>query len=164
MKAVFSDCGRYRYRLERFCEGSGTTALIMVNPSTADAWFDDATIRKVRGFGNRNQWGTVAVANLFAYKATKVEDLRKVEDPVGPDNDAHLRDLFLEADQVIYAWGPLAKQPKEFRDRWKDVHEAARRCGHEPMAIGTPCQSGHPRHPLFLAYDSPLYKWEMPHD
>lgn len=69
MTAIISACGRYRYRLERPGTGPGATAIIMVNPSTADAELDDATIRKLRGFGARNGWGRLIVGNLFAYRA-----------------------------------------------------------------------------------------------
>jgi hypothetical protein len=54
MSAVISPCGLYRYRLERHgLSGAGGVAWIMVNPSTADATQDDATIRKVIGFTER---------------------------------------------------------------------------------------------------------------
>ncbi len=44
--AVISYCGRYRYLLRRVWDWSKPRALIcMVNPSTADARQDDATIR-----------------------------------------------------------------------------------------------------------------------
>ena len=59
--AVISPCGRYRYRLERDGPGEGRTVIIMVNPSTADAETDDATIRKLKGFGARNGWGRIIV-------------------------------------------------------------------------------------------------------
>lgn len=51
MSAIISPCGKYRYRLEREGPGEGATAIIMVNPSTADAENDDRTISKLRGFG-----------------------------------------------------------------------------------------------------------------
>jgi len=47
--AIISPCGQFRYRLERDTSTcGGITAVIMVNPSTADATQDDATIRKAR--------------------------------------------------------------------------------------------------------------------
>jgi hypothetical protein len=119
MSAVISDCGRYRYRLKRPGTTNATrTAIIMVNPSTADAAVDDATIRKLRGFGERNMWGRLLlVGNLFAYRATDVCELGKVADPVGPENDDHLIQILAECDQVVCAWGPVSKQPKYQRNR-----------------------------------------------
>src|SRR5882724_1884503 len=52
MSAVISNCGLYRYRLDRMLrdDHGPTVAFVMVNPSTADATQDDATIRKCIGF------------------------------------------------------------------------------------------------------------------
>jgi len=162
MSAVISDCGRYRYRLERQTSGNGSTAVIMVNPSTADAEQDDATIRKLRGFGDRNQWGRIIVGNLFAYRATDVRDLRGTPDPVGPLNDHHLNAVFNTVDRVVFAWGPLAKQPPHLRARWKNVERMASSLGHAPLSIGAPAKDGHPRHPLMLAYAEPVTPWSRP--
>lgn len=159
MSAVISPCGKYRYRLERQSAGPGATAVIMVNPSTADAEQDDATIRKLRGFGDRHQWGRIIVGNLFAYRATDVRELRKVGDPVGPENDDHLIQILAEADQCIVAWGPIAKQPREVRNRFQNVLTLINGAGLDPYAIGAPAKCGSPRHPLMLAYAEPIERW-----
>lgn len=155
--AEISSCGQYRYRLERDGPGEGATAVIMVNPSTADATADDATIRKLRGFGQRHQWGKIIVGNLFAYRATDVRKLADVADPVGPDNDAHLMRIFAEANRVIVAWGPVAKVPRVWRFR---AGKVARLANRPLLMIGPPAMCGSPRHPLMLAYDSPLLEWK----
>lgn len=158
--AVISPCGQYRYRLERDGEGEGKTAVIMVNPSTADAEQDDATIRKLKGFGQRNKWGRIIVGNLFAYRATDVRELAKVPDPVGPDNDAHLRRMFDEADRVIFAWGRISKVPKGWQYRWRNVRDVALMSGKLPLIIGKATSCGHPPHPLMLAYETPIVPWD----
>lgn len=163
MSAVISDCGQYRYRLERqTCPGNWATAVIMVNPSTADATENDATIRRLIGFGERNQWGRVIVGNLFAYRATNVRELGMVTDPVGPENDDHLMSIMAESDQVVFAWGPVSKVPRMWRNRWLDVAGIAAGSGLEPLCIGPVAQCGHPRHPLMLSYASKIVKWIQP--
>lgn len=161
MSAIISRCGLYRYRLERRCEGVGTTMIVMVNPSTADAEQDDATIRKLIGFGNRNQWGRLIVGNLFAYRATDVRELGKVSDPVGPENNDHLQRMMGDADRVLCAWGPVTKQPRMWQGlRWRKFAELA---GPRPLySIGEPAKCGHPKHPLMLPYDSPIIRWSAP--
>jgi hypothetical protein len=159
--AVISPCGSYRYRLERDGPGEGRTVVIMVNPSTADAEQDDATIRKLKGFGARNGWGRIIVGNLFAYRATDVRALAMADDPVGPENDAHLRRMFYGARQTIVAWGPVTKQPKHLRDRWRKVWEVAE-CYPPVLSIGESAKCGHPKHPLMLAYDTPIVPWNPP--
>ena len=163
MSAIISSCGQYRYRLERDGPGEGSTAIIMVNPSTADAEKDDATIRKLRGFGQRNGWGKLIVGNLFAYRATDVRELGKCSDPIGPDNAAHLAKIMVDCDRIIYAWGPLGKQPKHLRSTWRHVDYAVRsRALKQPHSIGVPAKDGHPRHPLMLAYAEPILPWLAP--
>lgn len=160
--AIISPCGRYRYRLERDGSGLDKTAVIMVNPSTADAEQDDATIRKLKGFGARNGWGRIIVGNLFAYRATDVRELVTADDPVGPDNDEHLRQIIRAVPRVIFAWGPTAKLPRHLRERWREVYELARRLQHTPYSIGKPAADGQPCHPLMLAYDTPIVPWHPP--
>lgn len=160
MGAVLSECGKYRYWLDRQCEGEGATAVIMVNPSTADADMDDATIRKLRGFGNRNCWGRLIVGNLYAYRATDVRELSWQDDPVGPDNDYWLAQIAGTVDRVIYAWGPVSKQPKAYRGlRWPKVMGLF--ADVDAFSIGGPAKCGSPKHPLMLPYDSPITPFQM---
>jgi len=165
MSAVIFDCGRYRYRLKRPGTTNATrTAIIMVNPSTADAAVDDATIRKLRGFGERNMWGRLLLeGNLFAYRATDVRELGKVADPVGPENDDHLIQILAECDQVVCAWGPVSKQPKYQRNRSLNVWTLIKGAGLDPLCIGPVAKCGHPKHPLMFGYDNPILPWRHPH-
>lgn len=160
--AIISPCGAYRYRLERETEGTGQTVVIMVNPSTADAEQDDATIRKLKGFGSRNQWGRVIVGNLFAYRSTDVRELANADDPIGPENDAHLFDMLAGANQIVFAWGPSTKLPKRLRSRWETVSGMVRELGQRAYSIGEPARDGHPCHPLMLPYSRELQRWTHP--
>ena len=136
-------------------------AVIMVNPSTADACADDATIRRVIGFGKRLGWSRVIVGNVFAYRATDVCALSRTSDPVGPDNAAHLLAILSEADVVIVAWGSLAKLPSDLRDEWRNVCALADNIGKSLMCLDH-TKSGQPRHPLMLSYESRPVAWQMP--
>jgi hypothetical protein len=160
MSAVISECEKYRYRLERHgLSGAGAVAWIMVNPSTADAETDDATIRKVIGFSERLGFGWLIVVNLYGLRATDVRRLAHVPDPIGPLNDEHVKRASNEAITMIAAWGPLAKQPPPRRNRrWK---AATAKIGRPLMCLGV-AKDGHPRHPLMLPYDTPLVPWTAP--
>lgn len=162
MTAILSLDGKYRYRLERQCPGEGKTVVIMVNPSTADHLIDDHTIRKLRGFGERRLWGRIIVGNLFAYRATDVRALGMVEDPVGPDNDDCLRQMFKEADdRVILAWGSLNKIPEPMRFRVTEVFRMAEGSGATVSHLGDLTKCGQPKHPLMLGYDTPLVSYAL---
>lgn len=162
MSAIISPCGLYRTRLERICPGHLSTGIIMVNPSKADARRNDTTISKLMGFGERHRWGKLIVGNLFGYRATDVRELGKVTDPVGPDTDQHLRDIFAETARVIVAWGPISKQPKYHRGRWREVVRLIDGYKVPMFSIGEPAKCGHPKHPLMLPYDSEILPWTPP--
>jgi hypothetical protein len=157
---VISECGRYRYRLERSRnEGSGDTVFIMVNPSTADHENNDHTIRKLLGFASRNGWDNLVVGNLFAFRATDVRELATAADPIGPENDEHLKAMISGALRLIFAWGPTSKLPKRLRTRWRTIYGMARDVGVIPHSLGPPAKDGHPCHPLMLPYTRRLEPW-----
>lgn len=162
MTAIISTCGTYRYRLERpEVFGDFSTAVIMVNPSTADAVEDDATIRKLIGFRNRQGWGNLIVGNLFAYRATDVTELADAGDPIGPDNDYHLRHIIGDAQRVVVAWGASSKLPRQLRDRWRAIMVICQPLGRQMLSIGEPAKDGHPCHPLMLPYIRTLQPWSL---
>jgi hypothetical protein len=157
-EAVISECGRYRYWLGRwFGPGIVGLPILMLNPSTADADFDDPTIRRCEGFARREGYGGICVVNLYAYRATDPAELWSVEDPVGPDNDRQIEMTFQSAHALrlpmICAWGTNAKPA-----RVAAVGFIARRFNVRILCLGT-TKDGHPRHPLYLRADTPLVPW-----
>lgn len=160
--AIFSECGAYRFRLDRVVGQGGITASFGgVNPSTADAAIDDQTIKKLYGFGRALGVTTWLVWNPFAYRATNVRDLAHVEDPVGPDNDSHIEEMLRASTLHIVGWGALNKLPPRLRGRWRAAVAIADRVGCDLKCWGTNLD-GHPRHPQMIGYDSPLIRWERP--
>lgn len=157
MSAVLSDCGTYRYALWRdqaSLLNSGSVLFVMLNPSTADATQDDATIRRCRVFAAGWGYGRLAVGNLYAYRATKPTDLDSAEDPVGPENDEWLERLADEATRIIVAWGanigPIA-------DRAERVLHLL---GPDVEALKITA-SGRPGHPLYIAGDVEPQPYEL---
>ena len=90
-EATLSNCGRYRYDLTRQWSDDKLMTWVMLNPSTADAYEDDATIRKCIRFAHSWGFGGFIVVNLFAFRATEPSDLLRAFDPIGPDNNDHIR-------------------------------------------------------------------------
>ncbi|MBY0395626.1 MAG: DUF1643 domain-containing protein [Thermoleophilia bacterium] len=166
--AVFSPCGAFRYRLERTSADlvdaarARTLTVVMVNPSTADEHADDPTIRKVQGFALRAGFNRVIVGNLFAFRSTDIKGLARVADPRGGRrNLEELARMIGEADALLFAWGPVAKVPRQWRGRWMTVADLAEKAGKIPLCLGT-AQDGQPRHPLMVAYAQPLEPWIRP--
>ena len=151
-------------RLDRDVPGVETgpvAAILGVNPSTADAEKNDQTIRKDLGFAARAGWSRIIKANLFAFCAKDVRDVAKAAYPVGAGNDAYLLAIMREADIVVAAWGPTAKLPRHLRQRWRAVVALAAQAGKPLWCWGT-AKDGQPRHPLTLAYATPLVPWSPP--
>lgn len=108
--AILSADRKYRYVLTRIWdETKPTVVFIGLNPSTADEEADDKTIRKCIGYAKRWGYGKLIMANLFAFRSTDPSLLKRVEDPVGPDNDSYIQKCVSESNLVIACWGNHGK-------------------------------------------------------
>lgn len=149
--AVISDDLRFRYRLWRTWDSEAYKVLwIMLNPSTADADLDDATIRKCIAFTKLWHRGSIEVANLYAYRTKSPAELKKAQYPNGHNDRvlAMLFETYQAGDLVIAAWGAHA-QP----NRAKDVQVDALLAGVPLYHLGLN-KDGSPKHPLYLPLDS----------
>lgn len=145
--ARFSPCRRYRYTLTREVSpvgGRGALCVVMLNPSTATAEADDPTIRRVKGFARTWGYQSVGIVNLFAWRSTDPRRLLFVEDPIGPENDARIREIASNANAVLVAWGLRGAH----RGRDTEVLALLASIGVAPLCLGT-TKGGHPRHPLY---------------
>ena len=156
MSAIISPCGQYRYRLERTIAMEGPVyAFFGVNPSTADAAVDDATVRKWTGFCKR--WGAqrFIVGNVFAYRATDVKALATVGDPFGDDIGDHVTSIIEEADILVPCWGDTCKVPPKLQFAFDVLMDALVSSGKPVRHFGL-TKGGDPKHPLMLGYNTPL--------
>lgn len=159
MSAIISSCGLYRYRLERTVGMEGPVyAFFGINPSTADASVDDATVRKWIGF--TKAWGgsRFIVGNVFAYRSTDVKALASVEDAFGPDIGGHTTDIINEADILVPCWGCTDKVPPRLQFAFDVLMDALTSSGKPVKHFGL-TNGGDPKHPLMLGYSTPLQPW-----
>lgn len=152
--AVFDSTARtYRYLLTRIWDPKKLPVVfVMLNPSAVDGLSNDATINrlvstsgKTKGFARRMGAGGLVVVNLFALRSTDPRALRKHQDPVGPLNDAFIRQATSNAKKVVLAWG--AAGVEHGRSVWV-THELRQR-GIALHCLGQTA-TGEPRHPLYL--------------
>lgn len=163
--AVLSDCGTYRYELTRqwgsFCNNQAV--FIMLNPSTADAFKDDNTIKRCKKFAERMGCDKLKVVNLFAYRSPYPLDLYGQHDAgfdiTGPDNDAYIFEACTDAATRvrIAAWG---SEPIASIWRTKEVYDLLGKHGLQLCCLGT-TKNGSPRHPLYLPKDAPLINYKV---
>jgi hypothetical protein len=150
--AVLSGDGAYRYWLHRRLGlfGTGWCVFVMLNPSTADADNDDPTIRRCMSFAER--WGCsgLAVVNLFAFRATKPDDMKRAADPVGLENHSYVLKACELATMdpgghVVCAWGVHGRFAEQDRTvmGWIEASGARAEC------LGF-TQDYAPRHPLYV--------------
>lgn len=159
MNAIISDCGRFRYRLEREIADAGIViAYLGINPSTATAEIEDQTTMKWRGFALRNGARRYIAGNPFAYRATNVKELATAIDPIGPENDAHLLQIMKDADLIIPCWGNRLKLPLSLRHRLNQV-SVMLSLSRKPLKCFGTTASGDPKHPLMLGYATQLVEW-----
>ena len=143
--AEFSDDRTYRYLLGRRVSNSKRRLLfVMLNPGTADETHNDPTIRRCIGFAERWNFGTLEVANLFAFRTSYVAELRRAEDPIGPSNDAWISQALTIADRVVLAWGNHGAYMRRSRQVRRMALDATR-----PYHLGLN-KTGEPKHPLYL--------------
>lgn len=157
--ATLSSDGVYRYTLHRIWDHERPELVwVMLNPSTADSFVDDPTMRRCIGFSRGWDYGSLVVVNLFALRATDPTALNTFapNDPIGPLNNDYVLGATADKD-VVCAWG--ASVPQYWRHRPAGLVELMRQRGARLHHLGL-TKSHQPRHPLYLASDTPLTRWE----
>lgn len=147
--ATFSPCRTWRYALTRTWNPDlAATVWIMLNPSTADAFQLDPTIRRCVAFAKQWNTGGVVVLNLFGLRSTQPAALRAVDDPVGPDNDDMIAREAVGG-RVVCAWGVHGR----LYSRDRRVAALLHNNGVQPWCLGT-TKDGQPKHPLYVPGDT----------
>lgn len=158
--ATFSPCRTWRYRLWRVWDGdeddlSNHVAFIGINPSTADEYEDDPTMRRCRGFAERWGFSGFQMLNLFGartkYPKVLAERHGAGEDVVGFDNGAAIRHVARSCKVVVAAWGACTRRHE--RERADVVAEVLLDAGVTLHCLGLTKSNQRPRHPLFVPYD-----------
>ncbi|TZG26476.1 DUF1643 domain-containing protein [Sphingomonas montanisoli] len=125
---------------------------VMLNPSTADGDQDDPTIRRCVAFAKAWGYDRMEVVNLFAWRATDPSAVLRMTgsgpDPVGPDNQRHVRNALDRAGVIVCAWGAHGGHidQDETMLGWIEQY------GGEPYALRL-TKEGFPAHPLYLPRD-----------
>jgi len=155
--ARFSNDELMRYRLARSLDGErlriehglvlgARCVFVMLNPSTADAFVGDPTVRECIERARQLRADVLEVVNLFALRSPYPAELRKRAHGLRGDdavNDAEILAACLGARIVIAAWGNHG----ELGNRAYHVRQALRAHRVELHHLGT-TQEGYPKHPL----------------
>lgn len=163
--AVLSEAVLYRYRLSRWWGPGKRLVYLMMNPSTADASVDDATIRKCMGFAASWNYDGIEVVNLFALRSRDPAALVTAADPVGPDNLHAIYEVVKDIDTatgvVMCAWGCESTMNKMGASGFTlattacgTIHAILRVLPDTKLMTFGLTKGGTPRHPLMLPYST----------
>lgn len=155
VEVIFDETYNHRFKL--ICswdEESPRCLFIMLNPSTADMKECDRTLDKCIKIARNNDFGSLAVVNLFSLRTPEPNVLLQSKVKTLPKNLENVKIAIDEADMIIAAWGEKgawfnATYPvlKYLEDNNRDIYylEANR--------------YGFPMHPLFLKGNTSIKKY-----
>ena len=162
--AHFSKCRSYRYRLWRIWDKEKPFVLfICLNPSTANEYVDDPTIRRCVGFAKRWDYGGAVMMNLFAFCATDPVQLYKADKPiVGEVNNEQIFEQCEKAGIIVTAWGnggnylckTTAIRANTLLGCLLNVETFKDKIFH--LALN---KTGQPKHPLYMNKNTKLIKY-----
>jgi hypothetical protein len=118
---------------------------LMLNPSTADELKLDPSCTRARRYAEAWGYGALIVTNVFGFRNTNPNELRKTPDPIGTGNDAAIVRAAKESAIVVCAWGNHG----EFQGRAKEVLRKLKAKNIRLHALRVNA-NGEPAHPLYL--------------
>jgi hypothetical protein len=105
-RCIFSPDRVFRYVLEdSWDQDKGSAMFIGLNPSTADEYQLDPTLKRVRRWVDSWGLGGFSMLNLFAFRSPHPTVMQSAPDPEGPNNDYWLRRFAESSHLVVAAWG-----------------------------------------------------------
>jgi hypothetical protein len=141
--------GMRRYRLWRIWEPQKPLLLyVLLNPSHADADANDRTVAKLIQFTKNGGYGGFYLGNIHSYITSNPKKLIRHLIPDEKANIGHLKAMKSKCEKVVFGWGNSGEIPHWIKSMIK-----------QPYCFGTN-QNGSPKHPLYLAYNTPLTSFE----
>ncbi len=108
-EVVVSEDKKYQYDLSYIWDESIPYAMFIgLNPPSSTVTAHSQTIKRCIQYAKSWGCGGVHICNVFAWITSDSDDLLKVDDPVGQDNDKWLSELAMNAGIIVAAWGNKA--------------------------------------------------------
>lgn len=149
---IFSPDRKYRYVLWRVWDTEKPYCMFIgLNPSTADEIVNDNTVTRCINYSRDWGYGSLCMTNLFAWRETKAELMKKQLEPIGLENNEHLLELSKNAGIVIAAWGNHG----EHLNRGNEIKKLI-----PNLYCLKISKNGNPYHPLYLKSDLKPIKYE----
>jgi hypothetical protein len=149
-QCVFSEDRKYRYLLTHRWEPElleRPCMWIALNPSVADESGLDNTLTRIRSFSRAAGFNAFYMLNLFALVSTDRNVLKRHPNPVGSDNDDHIRRSAAQIPAIFVAWGNHG----HYQHRDQEVIQLLAQLGRRDLRCFGINKDGSPRHPLHLS-------------
>lgn len=105
-ECVFSPDRVFRYVLvDSWAPQKGRAMFIGLNPSTADEYQLDPTLKRIRRWVELWGLGGFVMTNLFAFRSPHPAVMQAAPDPVGPENDKRILEFAESSEMIVAAWG-----------------------------------------------------------
>ena len=150
--ATLSKCRKYRYVLWRVWDKSLPHIMFIgLNPSTANETQNDPTILKCIQYCKRWGYGGFYITNLFAYRSSSPDILKKSKKPIGLKNDYWILKTAKSSEKIVACWG----EHGAFKDRDQELKKQL-----SNLYCLKTNKSGQPAHPLYLKSSLDLIKYK----
>lgn len=125
VKADFSKCGKFRYKLEvenPKCNGTDIICVIMQNPSVANEDIADKSVQFLeklifqKNYKEFSKANRLIIVNQFAY--VKTNEFNGSSEHIGERNDEAIESAVKSSDIVLIAWGSR----NGYEDRKSFIH------------------------------------------
>ena len=146
--ALLSKDKKYRYSLKRIWDNDKPKVLfIMLNPSLADNYQDDPTIRRLIKFAKLYGYGGFYVGNLFSYITPYPSELLDKDLMFSKKNIHEIKKMTGLIKDVVYGWGNYFEEPEWLKQIISN-----------PKCFGKN-KNKTPKHPLYLSYNHKLVNY-----
>lgn len=166
--AVIAEGNTHRYSLWRTWNYNLPRIMFIgLNPSRADAVYNDPTITRCINFAAQWGYGSMYFANLFSFRTPYVhtpkikQDVEERWEPlitnmhqaITNDTDEHLCKMFEKSNCIVCCWGSWQIPGITLRAGF--ILKFIEKTGKTPYCFGTN-KDGSPKRPLYLKSSAPI--------
>lgn len=114
-EAIFSKDEKYRYSLTKIWdEGKPKAVFIGINPSDATEIIMDKTVMNLMNHLITNNYGSVEIVNLFAYRSKNQDNLKYGSEEQEKFNLEFVKNALKDASIIIVGWGRGAEKKAKY--------------------------------------------------
>ena len=145
-------------------KGSNPLFCIGINPSTAEPDNLDPTLKRVKSFSLNNNFNGWVMLNIYPQRSTNPNELDfKFNKNMHRENINYIKKILscYNSPTIWAAWGILIEKRDFLINCLYEIFEECKNVNAQWIRFGNLTKKGHPRHPLYLRFDSEKFKFEI---